>query len=596
MNGFSGSANLSISGLPNGVTAVFSPATVTASTTSLLTLTAAATALPGSNNVTVTAVSSSLTHTMTLSVSLAAPIPGAIPVSLASYYNRAGIYSDGRTFSGGLDTVGYAYSANQLGSALAWKGVALALGPINASDVVVAAGQSIPLPAGQATTLTLLATAINGSQNSQTFTVTYTDNSITTLTQGISDWAAPQSYAGESTVATMPYRDNGGGSKDLNTTVNVFAYSLTLNQTKTVKSITLPNNAKVLILALAVVNEPASVSLASYYNRAGMYTDTTTFTNPATGGIDGGGAAYSATLLGSALTWNGIQFNFGPANVTNVISGANQTVTLPPGNYSVLRMLATGLQGNQVSQPFTVTYADSTASTFSQSLSDWFSPQNYAGESKAVPMGHRNSSNGSTDNRTFYLYGYSFNLNSSKVVQSIRLPNNGNVAVLAISLIPDWPPSFTTDPFTLPGITAGQGYSGTIATNATDLNGDTITFAKTSGPAWLNVAANGALSGTPLSSDAGANPFVVRAMDPGGLSATATMNIAVTAAPPILSGITFQGSDLLLSWGGGIAPYQVQIVTNLASLDWQPVGSPTTATSLLLSPTNTSAFYRILGQ
>ena len=84
MNGFSGSANLSISGLPNGVTAVFSPATVTASTTSLLTLTAAATALPGSNTVTVTAVSGTLTHTMTLSLSLAAPIPGAIPVSLAS--------------------------------------------------------------------------------------------------------------------------------------------------------------------------------------------------------------------------------------------------------------------------------------------------------------------------------------------------------------------------------------------------------------------------------------------------------------------------------------------------------------------------------
>lgn len=442
----------------------------------------------------------------------------------------------------------------------------------------------------------MLATAVNGSQNSQTFTVTYTDNSTTTLTQGISDWAAPQNYAGESTVATMTYRNNGGGTKDLNTTVNVFAYSLTLNQTKIVKSITLPNNAKVLILALALVNEPASVSLASYYNRTGMYTDTTTFTNPATGGLDGGGAAYSATLLGSALTWNGIQFSFGPANATNVISGASQTITLPPGNYSVLRMLATGLQGNQVSQPFTVTYADSTTSIFSQSLSDWFSPQNYAGESKAVPMGHRNSSNGSTDNRTFYLYGYSFNLNSSKVVQSIRLPNNGNVAVLAISLIPDWPPSFTVNPFTLPGIMAGQGYSGTIATNATDLNGDTITFAKTSGPAWLNVASNGGLSGTPLSGDVGLNSFAVRASDPGGLFGNATMSLTVSAAPPIVASVLLVETNLFLSWAGGIAPYQIQTSTNLANPAWQNLFGPISTNSLTLSASNPAAFYRILGQ
>jgi hypothetical protein len=686
MNGFSGSANLSISGLSGGVTALFSPATVNNSTT-LLTLTAAATALPGSNNVTVTAVSGGLTHTMTLSLTLAAPIPGAASVSLTSYYNRVGIYSEGRTFSGGLDTVGYAYSANLLGPAPAWKGVAFALGPINAADVIVSAGQSIPLPSGQATTLLMLATAVNGSQNNQTFIVTYTDNSTTTFSQGISDWASPQSYAGESTFVTMTYRNNGGGTKDMNTTVSVFGYSLTLNQTKAVKSITLPNNGKVLVLAMALANEPASVSLASFYNRAGMYTDGTTFTNPATGGIDGGGAAYSATLLGSALTWNGVQFNFGPANVTNVISGANQTITLPPGNYSVLRMLATGLQGNQASQTFTVTYANSTTSTFIQSLSDWFTPQNYTGEAKAVPMGHRNSSNGTTDNRTFYLYGYSFNLTSSKIVQSIRLPNNGNVAVLAISLIPDWPPSFTVNPFTLPGINAGLSYSGTIATNATDLNGDTITFAKTSGPAWLTVAANGTLSGTPANSDAGTNTFVVRATDPGGLSgtatmylyvngapsfindpfaepdgsvgqlysgtvatnatdpngdslifakvsgpvwlsvasdgslsgipasgdvgtgtsvvsatdsgglsATATMSITVSPTPPLTCAIIFQGSSLLLSWSGGNPPYQVQMATNLATPDWQLVGTLTSTTNLLVSPTNTAAFYRIFGQ
>ena len=51
-------------------------------------------------------------------------------------------------------------------------------------------------------------------------------------------------------------------------------------------------------------------------------------------------------------------------------------------------------------------------------------------------MAYRLTSTGATDNRTFYLYGYSFALNSAKTVQSITLPNNRNVVVLAIDVVP----------------------------------------------------------------------------------------------------------------------------------------------------------------
>jgi hypothetical protein len=595
MNGFSGSASLSITGLPAGVTASFNPTVVTTNT-SLLTFTATTAALPGSNNVTVTAVAGGLTHTMNLSLTLAAPIPGAAAVSFASYYNRAGIYSDGRTFSGGLDAGGYAYSASLLGPALGWQGVTLGLGPSNALDVVIGTGQTIALPPGQATTLLMVATAVNGNQNNQTFTVTYADNSTSTFTQGISDWATPQNYAGESTILTMPYRNRSVGTKDLNTTVNLYGYSFTLNQTQAVKSVTLPNNNKVIVLAMALANEPATASLASYFNRAGMYTDGTSFTNPPTGGLDGVGAAYSATLLGASRSWNGVQFNFGPANATNAISAARQILALPPGNYATLRMLATGVQGNQASQPFTVAYTDGTTAGYSQSLSDWFTPQNYVGEAKAFASGHRNSSNGSTDNRTFYLYGYSFSLNSSKIVQSLTLPNNANVVVLALGLIPNWPPSFTVNPFTLPGANAGAPYSGTIATNATDLNGDSITFAKVSGPSWLGVAANGTLSGTPANADGGLNVFVVQGTDPGGLSGSATMNITVVPAPPIIVSVTLVDTNLVLSWTGGLAPYQVQTTAVLGTPAWQTLAGPLTTNSLTILPTDPAAFYRVLGQ
>jgi len=592
MNGLTGNATFSITGLPAGITATINPASTTNTTT--LTIATLTNTMPGSYSATLTGTLGSLTHTVTLNLIIIAPIPGATQVSLASYYNRTGFYSDGRSFSTGVDGSYGAYSANLLGSTLSWNGLVFNLGPSNAADVVYCAGQTINLPAGRFNTLQILATGVQGNQTAQTFTVTYTDTTTATFTQSFSDWANPQSYSGESTVLAMPYRDDNGGTKEaLNVTVD--GYTFSLDQTKTVKSITLPSNANVVLLSAILANEPVSAPLAGYYNRAGIYTDGTTFTNPATGGIDGNGYAYSATLLGGSQTWSNTVFNFGPVNATNVISATGQTISLPAGNYSTLRMLATGVNGNQNSQSFVVTYTDTTTATFVQGLSDWFTPQSYAGESKAITMGHRDLSDGSTGSGPLYLYGYTFALNSAKTIQSIRLPSNGNVIVTAISLVPNWPPTFYVNPFTEPALVAGQIYSATMATNASDLNGDPLTYAKVSGPAWLSVSAGGVLSGQPLSADVGPNNFVVSVTDPGNLSNTATMNITVSAAPPILSTITNTVSSIFMNWSGGIAPYQMQISTNLAT-GWANVGGLISSNTFVIVPTNPAAFYRIMGQ
>ena len=57
-----------------------------------------------------------------------------------------------------------------------------------------------------------------------------------------------------------------------------------------------------------------------------------------------------------------------------------------------------------------------------------------------------------------------------------------------------------------------------------------------------------------------------------------------------------QGANVSLSWNGGIAPYQVQMATNLANPNWQNLGAPVNAGSLLVSPSNDAAFYRVFGQ
>jgi hypothetical protein len=160
----------------------------------------------------------------------------------------------------------------------------------------------------------------------------------------------------------------------------------------------------------------------------------------------------------------------------------------------------------------------------------------------------------------------------------------------------NFPPAFGSNPFSEPNATAGQPYSASLAGKATDPNGDPIAFARLTGPSWLNVAGNGALSGTPVSADTGTNSFSVKATDPGGLFGTATMNILVLPATPILTTVSFDQTNLFLNWTGGIAPYQVQMTTNLANPVWQPFAGPFNTNSLTLSPSNDAAFYRILGQ
>ncbi len=91
-------------------------------------------------------------------------------------------------------------------------------------------------------------------------------------------------------------------------------------------------------------------------------------------------------------------------------------------------------------------------------------------------------------------------------------------------------PAFTSDPVSEAGAIEGSSYGSSIADNASDPDGDTLSFSKVSGPAWLNIAANGSLSGTPAAGDVGLNSWTVQVDDGRGGSATATLEINVDPA------------------------------------------------------------------
>jgi len=191
-----------------------------------------------------------------LNTSTFADVSIATSVNLSSAFTREGIVTDGTTFSGsgGLDTHGYAYSSNLLGTAPNLNGVPFALGAANSSNAVSAAGNNLTLPAGNFSTLQMLGTAVNGSQTSQTFTVYYTDGSNSTFTQSLSDWGSSQGYSGEAQAAVMSYRDESNGSTTSGTW-SLYGYSFSLNNAKTVSYITLPNDSNVEVVSLTLIQE-----------------------------------------------------------------------------------------------------------------------------------------------------------------------------------------------------------------------------------------------------------------------------------------------------------------------------------------------------
>ena len=279
------------------------------------------------------------------------------------------------------------------------------------------------------------------------------------------------------------------------------------------------------------VNPPASggsgtaVDLSASYNLSAFYTDADE--TAITTGLDGVGYAYSANLLNSGLNLSDVQFAFGPPNQPDAVYGTGTTIPLPAGTFATLQLLATGIEGPQTSQTVTVTYTDSSTSQFTQSFSDWCSHLNgggctstggNSGESVAVAMPYRDSAGGA-DNRVFYLYHYSFALNTSKTVQSVTLPNNRDVVVLAATLTALAPSYSLSTPSTTTPASVNAGTSSTAVVTLTPTNGYT-------GSVTLSCSISPVVTGS-------AAPTCSFSPNPVPVSAVATATLTFsTVAPP----------------------------------------------------------------
>jgi Chitobiase/beta-hexosaminidase C-terminal domain len=323
-----------------------------------------------------------------------------------------------------------------------------------------------------------------------------------TFTPGSGTYSAAQSVTLSDPVsgASIYYTTNG-----TTPTISSSLYSapIKVNSTTTIEAIAVAGgylNSQI-ASATYVINTGAAtaISLGSAADVVGIANNGSAVPN---GGLDGAGDAYSETLLGTSLSWNGNAYVFGTAGVADAV--ANATIALPAGNYATLTLLGAGVNGNQPNQTFIVNYSDGTSSRFTQSVSDWFRPQSYAGETTVLRMAYRVASTGALDNRTFNLYGYSFALNSAKTAVSLTLPSTREVVVLAVDVsaatrstaAPVFSPAAgsysSTQSVTLSDTTSGAKIyyttNGTTPTTSSSLYSASITVSSTTTIAAIAVA------------------------------------------------------------------------------------------------------------
>jgi subtilase family serine protease len=447
-NGFSGSVSLAVSGMPSGVTAAFSPAATTS--TSKVTFTASASAHSGTYPLTVTGVSGSLSNTTAIALTVVVP-SFTLSSSASSLTVPRG--------SNGTSTISVAGQNGFSGSvALAVSGmpngVTAAFSPASTTSK---SGLTFNAnSAAAAGTYTVTVTGVSGAlTSSTTIGLTITAPNFTLSFTGAA-LGEPRGSTAAGAVTIIP--QNGFNSSvslsasglpsgvtaafGAPSTAGTSQATFTASSTATVGSFpitahgvsgALSSSATFTLTVLLAPSGASLVNLAPAYNINALVMDGLPFTGSGLdGGLNGSSTAYSANLIGVQQTLAGTLFYFGPANAPDAVSA--KTVSLPSGQFSRINLLATGVNGSQTAQVFKVTYTDGTASTFTQNLSDWFTPQNFTGETKGLTMPYRDNGHGQKDNRTFYLYEYTFALTANKTVASITLPNNRNVVVLAASL------------------------------------------------------------------------------------------------------------------------------------------------------------------
>ena len=281
------SIDLTIDGLPSGVTAVFNPATVTAGAPSTLTLTVDGTATASADNVlTLTGSATSATHTATVSLTITAEVVGANDFTLAVNPTSGSVAAGStRTFTvttvikaGTAEVIGFTASGLPAGVTADFSPASVTAGVASTMTVTATSGAA----ASTGNVLTITGTAASSTHNAKaTLAVTRSapanDFSLA-LSPGTGSLAA-----GGTASFTISSTSTAGFAERISLTAGALPAGVTA--TFSPAAVTAGGNSTLTLTATSSVATAASVTLTATGTAASA-----THTASATFGITGGTA------------------------------------------------------------------------------------------------------------------------------------------------------------------------------------------------------------------------------------------------------------------------------------------------------------------
>jgi hypothetical protein len=255
-------------------------------------------------------------------------------------------------------------------------------------------------------------------------------------------WQPPSANGGSPAFSYTATVSQGDFFQTIKTTsTSVVFDGLTLGAGPTYFTVSSANFAGVGALVGHQIDAAGNTIPQQPYTAPGISTDGTSF---ATNGLDDNGYAYSWQAMGNAATggmrvgsllaWNGVTFNLAVPNQPNSFWAAAQTINVAQGGYNTLNLAGAGVNGSQQNQPIRLNFTDGSSVVWTQSFSDWGSPQNYGHEAIVSTQSYRNTSTGGTNQFTNHIYGYSYSIPVGKTLASITLPYNTNVRLLDVQM------------------------------------------------------------------------------------------------------------------------------------------------------------------
>jgi hypothetical protein len=315
----------------------------------------------------------------------------------------------------------------------------------------------------------------------------------------------------------------------------------------------------------------------SCYNWSGLFSAGTTFWG--TPGMDNGQnctpisgqtlcpAAESAQQLGLSSSTPptltppsvGVLFNFGPINASpcgpvagtactedmiNVPTGAGVTVTAAVNVYSQLIILGTAVNGfhGQHAGVVTINYTSGSPDVIQQNYSEWCNYQKNANETVAV-TGERIIASGGIISPVCNLYAYTYNLDTSREVQSFNLTETDSFNENYVMAVSFKPPSYVIEGGTASPASVSPGSSSTATVTVDPQLGytGTVNLACSISPTITGEPTSAA---TPPTCSVSPTSVTVTATE----SAPPTTQLTFTAASPTTSGLKKPSKILYALW------------------------------------------------